>query len=143
MIKEHTVIMVGAGEFSVHLPLAQKLKNHGHIVCETNDDVDSFRPKPNISYTVVGSISSLCVARVVKKCLRAGADRVTVPLNKLDGYKDESMLKKNADNLAWGLHCQGVDIEDNRISVKPTPVWKKSVESLKSSYFFTPVNPKI
>lgn len=86
MKEEHKVIMVGEGEFSIHLPLANKLKKNGQIVCRTNDDVDTLIPRsmPHASVTVLGSISSLCVARAVKKCLRAGVDRVTVPLNSTD-----------------------------------------------------------
>ena len=145
MKQEHKVIMVGEGEFSVHLPLANKLRSRGQIVCRTNDDVDTLIPShmPRASVTVVGSIASLCVARAVKKCLRAGAERVTIPLNKLDGYTGEHMLKENAKNLAWGLHCQGVDIEDERLTVKPTPVWKEAVYTLEHRPFFTPVSSKI
>jgi len=142
---EHKVIMVGEGEFPVHLPLAMILRKNNQIVCRTNDDVDTLIPAsmPHASVTVLGSISSLCVARAVKKSLRAGVDRVTVPLNKLDGYEDKHMLKDNADKLAWGLHCQGVDIEDVRLRVKPTPVWIKAVEDLKHRPFFTPIPSKI
>lgn len=137
MNKEHVVIMVGAGEFPEHLPMAKKLKGLGHIVCESNDDVDRIRPKANTLYTVVGSISSLCVAKAVKKCLRAHIEMITVPLAKLDGHTSTlSKMETNADNLAWGLYVNNVDLHDKHLSIKPSSVWEKAVRELERQPFY-------
>ena len=117
--------------------MAHTLKKRGHIVCESNDDVDRIRPKPDVLYTVVGSISSLCVARMVAKCMRVGA-QTTVPLGMLDGSTTPPMMSENAKRLAWGLHVNNVDLHNSRLNVTPHSMWEEAVKKLENQYFYSP-----
>lgn len=127
-------IFVGEGDFRSQTPLAAKRRRQGWAVGK-RDDSPEIRQATGAAHGAIvignGADARLCMAAIIDDSFASGAKRVVIPLHHIrTAFGTDDSLFSCALALARGLVEKGRPLDDERLLVTPTAVWKRAIEQM-------------
>lgn len=125
-------IFVGKGDIVKQNKLASKRKSEGWIVekYDTSDNVvDALYFARGVIVVGNGADAAACVPGLIDEALNRGARKVIVPLDKVMTVfeKSDNPLQDRADQIARALQARKRPLDDKRILITPTKIWKEAI----------------
>ena len=128
-------IFVGEGDFRSQTTLAEKRRRQGWVVGKRDDSPEIVQATGAAKGAIVignGADARLCMAAIIDDSFSVGAEQVVIPLHHVrTAFGTDDTLFSCALALARGLHEKGRSLDDARLLVTPTAVWKRAVEQVE------------
>lgn len=128
-------IFVGEGDFRSQAPLAEKRRRQGWVMGK-RDDSPKIRQATGAAKGAIvignGADARLCMAAIIDDSFASGAKRVVIPLHQIrTAFGTDDSLFSCALALARGLEEKGRSLDDARLLVTPTAVWKRAIAQVE------------